>query len=442
MEKVYYDSSFIVREGSAEDSSTSEDLVEFEGVISDSSLDSYSTRMGPTALRSYAKDANKGIMVLPEHNRRGQPIGRSISGKYNQKSKQVTSKFYIQKGLNLNESGYADTDSYIASMKAGTTRDLSIGAKVNKMQCDVCKEQMKPDKWFGWMFPRDKNGHYPGQKVKLEKSKKEITVTASINDAELVEFSIVPVGANKNSKIIQKAQQAAEEGLLTEEHLERLQSTFNINRSDLKLHQLQKGVPKMAREKENEKDLDNEEETSTENQPEDIELIDLRAENEKLKADLKEANELISEYEDTSSDRVDRINELKGKVKKLDRAQDEIDDLKEELEESNKTITKLQERVADNRQNEFYAEQYEELLEEARSDCLHAYCNAEGIKSTSDAAVRYAAKLEKSDNYNRIRNRTVKFVEDYHEDIDAVRERRARKRGRVPSFDASRYEIP
>lgn len=442
MDKVFYDKSLQIERGSGVESDSSEDLVEFEGIISDNTLDSHYTRMAPSALRAYAKDASKEVPVLPEHNRRGQPIGRSISGKYNQKTKKVSAKFNVQRGLDLSGAGYANTDSYISAMKAGTARDLSIGARVNKMVCDTCTKEMKPDPFFGWLLPFCEKGHWPGRKIKDEETGKVSTVTASITDANLSEFSVVSVGANKNTQVIQKIEEAANKNVLTKEHLEKLQTTYNITREDLdidfsSLHE----VHKMSKDTDTTKDEDETLDKDDENTNVDTELLDLRAENTTLKSELQDVNDLLSEYEESTDNRLDTIQELKDKVSKLERLEQENEILKEDLEDRDKTISKLQGRIDKNRQNEDYAERYQDLLDEVRSDCEDAYIKATGYRANSDEVIRKRKSWEKNDNYTALRSRTRKYLTDAADEADEVRERRKRKASRSVRSDvnADRY---
>ena len=235
---------------------TSGNKTEFEGIITSSRIDSHYERIGIDALKSMAKKANRGVKVLTEHNSQGQPIGRSLSAEYDPKTEQVTSRFYIQKGLNLrsgfNSGGYADSDSYIAAAQEGTTDGLSIGALVKKETCDFCGTAMKRMSFFGMTFVSCENRHYPGQKIyKDEKGNRttEITknptderVTATIDEAELMEFSMVAFGANPDAEITEELQKAFEEGQLDEMHLAQLNDRYAI-----KVHgdQLIGGIPPM-----------------------------------------------------------------------------------------------------------------------------------------------------------------------------------------------------
>jgi len=219
--------------------------VVFDSVISSSTVDSHYEQFGPIALRQMAAGARSGVKILPEHNHRGQPIGKTMQGAFNNDTKEVTAKFYLQRGLNLrsgmNGGGYASSDDYIAAAEEGTTDRLSVGARVEKQTCNFCGEEMKPDPFlamFGIRMPIDSKGHYPGQTIytnkkgeevpKKAKGAKPLRITSTIEKAELMEVSLVAFGANPDAEITAELQKAYENGELSEEHLEQLNDRFAI----------------------------------------------------------------------------------------------------------------------------------------------------------------------------------------------------------------------
>ena len=439
MDNVIYDKSLLVRQDSA-DTSQDDELVYFDGKISDSTYDTYYTRMTPKALKSFADDADAGVNVLPEHNKRGQPIGRSVSAKYNPKTESVTARFYIQTGLNLTEAGYADTDSYAKALTKGTARDLSVGARPKSVTCDLCRSEMDPDPFFGWMFPRCSEGHYPGKKVKDPETKKVKRVTASINDATLTEFSIVSSGANKNAQVIKMAQNASKEGALTEEHLDRLQLTFNLTRADLDIDPATiVGDDDMATDRDQKDQDQTDEKDEGTKASESTELKDLRAEVENLRRENKEFSEFISEYEEDTDDRINTIQRLKDEVSQLDALKADKEALEEDLEDRNDEIERLQKRIERNRKAEDNAERYQDLLVDAREAYMRAYVRAKGVKVTSDGAEAERNRIEKNENYDLITAKTRKLRFEYQEETSAVRERR--KADRKKDADADLYDI-
>ena len=210
---------------------------EFDGTISNTNLDSYNTHIGENALRSFARSARKGVPVLAQHDRFTQ-IGRSTGGTYKSAEKNVSSTFYIQRDLPLNGPGYGSSNAYIDAVDEGTMRDLSVGFVPTQETCDYCDSEMKRYSFFGMSFSEDENGHYPGQTIYVDKKGKEvkepkkglkeITITSTINEAELKEFSVVPFGATPGAEIAQNAMRAYKSGKLEDKHRIQLNEEYQM----------------------------------------------------------------------------------------------------------------------------------------------------------------------------------------------------------------------
>ena len=97
MNDIRYKSAFTIKNSNRSMSKRSNDNPKrkvFNGTISNSNLDSYNTRIGEKALRSFARSARNGVPVLAQHDRFTQ-IGRSIKGTYNSDQKNVESELYV-----------------------------------------------------------------------------------------------------------------------------------------------------------------------------------------------------------------------------------------------------------------------------------------------------------------------------------------------------------
>ena len=198
------------------DDQDSEQNPTYTGVIANKNLTSYYTHLSSKVLKDFAKKAREGVMVLANHNR-GQVVGRSMSGTY-VNNEEVRSKFYIERDLNLTgnafgNGGYANTDDYIKAINTGTYRDLSVGFNDYTEVCDYCGESIEGS----WFSVSCKNGHYPGQKIYVDKNgveydepgrgRKEVIITAEITSGNLFEYSLVDLGAVPGAEIVKQAQQ-------------------------------------------------------------------------------------------------------------------------------------------------------------------------------------------------------------------------------------------
>ena len=440
MKDMILDQSLLIREGSIDDS-ISDNKVFYRGDISDTSLDSYYTELDPVALEKVANFANERIRVLAEHE--GPPIGRCVSASYNPVDQKVTSDFYIQTGLQLPalSRGYADSDSYAKSMNERTITGLSISFVPTDMECLKCNTPMKPDKYFGWHYPKCSKGHYPGKKLTDKQGRSLGIATGRVKDIkEVPEFSVVSDPSNKNAKIIEQARSAAKDGALTDERLEYLQTNYNLTRSDLKLDRDNlKGVKQMAKDKDL-KDEDLKDEDQDQDQPEggSTEVMDLRAEVRKLRRENEEFRGFIAEYEEETEDRVDTIQRLRDEVEEIKALRADKKSLEEDLEDRDGEIEKLQERIERNRKVEDNAARYEEMIEDARDEYMRAYIRARGIKTSSDTAAAERRRIDKNENYDLITAKTRKLRMEYQEETKSVKERRREDRRQS---DSALYDI-
>lgn len=175
--------------------------------ISSGRLDSYFTRMAKSSLKNYAKDADRGVAVLPGHDHNALPYGYSLRGQYfepsatDPESGRVVAHAYMIPGLTL--SGYNTTD-VIDGIKAGIIRDVSIGFHGGEYICSICGKDMLRD-WSCWHWPGMEYGQVEGYDPKTgqaQKSEDKVLCTATVENAGLSEFSHVYDGATPNAMIL------------------------------------------------------------------------------------------------------------------------------------------------------------------------------------------------------------------------------------------------
>ncbi|MDU9695155.1 hypothetical protein O0Q50_28565 [Priestia aryabhattai] len=191
---------------------TADDIFTFSGVCSNDRLDSYFTRMDPvTTLRNYAADLNNGVSLLGNHNIYTAPFGRSYGGQLIQddtdNANAVRGDWYILKGVKINGES---TDDTIRAIKAGITRDMSVGFSDESYRCGSCGRDL-----WDWECP-----HIPG----LEDENSRMSF-AWIENARLREVSTVYKGATPGA-YIDKARAYVQQGQLEENKIARLEQRF------------------------------------------------------------------------------------------------------------------------------------------------------------------------------------------------------------------------
>ena len=370
---------------------------EYDGVISNTNLDSYNTHIGVRALKTFAKDARKGVPVLALHDRNTQ-IGRSTGGTFSNINKDVTAEFYIQRGLPLNGPGYANSDAYIDSVDEGTMRDLSVGFVPKQESCDYCGTEMKRYNWFGISLSECENGHYPGQKIFVDKNGKqvsepkkglrEITITSTINEADLKEFSVVPFGATPGAEVAEKVKRAFQEGAIEEKHRVQLNEEYQI-RFDTRSNEplIDEFLKSMGRESTSKQKSGGQRMATTiENRDELIqEMISDARTDEKM----DQANAL-SQIASERDELFDTIEEYKDKFGGEDR------DIEQNFIKLNEEIKKL--RNEDSRKSAIEDEYYQ-LLDGIREQALEEYERKCDNQVSPTERERIEKRLQSTDSF-------------------------------------------
>lgn len=200
--------------------------------ISSTRVDSHYTHMDKTTLRNYAEDAAAGVPFMNSHRTGGLfkgsaelPMGRSLDAKFHAGQRtgdpHTEASFYTLAGLRLGE---VSTDDFIAGVRAGIVKDVSVGFMGGRFVCDLCGEDvMRSDSCL----------HMPGMSYEVESTdggKKRVdtvTATAAIFDARLGEVSAVFKGSTPGA-MITKAHRLAEARQLTPQAITVLEDRYRI----------------------------------------------------------------------------------------------------------------------------------------------------------------------------------------------------------------------
>lgn len=191
----------------------------FRAVISNNSLDSYGTRMAPSSLKNYAKEAKRVVSLQNSHRTDDLGIGHSLNGLFEEEGEvaRTIADFCILSGL-------SDTDPVITKMRAGTARDVSIGFHGGEWVCSICGGDMMD--WrscYHMLLAR--------YEIEGGGTKRIEVATADVEDAHLSEVSPVYDGATTGAEIIalMKGEREIREGRLTEQNVRLLERQLRIN---------------------------------------------------------------------------------------------------------------------------------------------------------------------------------------------------------------------
>ena len=391
----------------APDDDRNKDFVYFEGKISTGKRDTKYHEMQPTALRQFAKAAND-VIVLPEHSALKQPIGRSVQGRYSRSEDATYSRFYIQSGLSTPSSGYGDTDSYIAALKAGTSRDLSIGAFIKKQTCSLCDEPMERKTNIFFTITECTNGHVPGQRVYIDRDgveykedgrgRTERIITAKIHDAELIEFSSVAFGANPDTEVTKDLKQALDADIIQDVHLIQLTDAWGKELSEIQdlLGRIEpirskppsvtvtKGGKTMATEKDQ----------------------------EKLETELAHSVQVIERNEQRINELIEERDTLQGEVDELKSTHLETETITEERDQLLTELNEAKEKLLTLQNSEYKCKMYDKFVELEAADTVEWFCRAEGTDVEKKQRDALYEELVETNSIDIIRRHKRAYVLD------------------------------
>jgi len=187
--------------------------------ISSNNLDAYFTRMLPSTLTNFAADASAGVSFVNSHRHNELPMGQSLSGTLEQigEGQRVVADFYTMPGLNLNG---ITTDDFIAGVRGGIIRDVSVGFFGGKQFCSICQLN-----YMSWDCP-----HMAGMEYDIQGGGK-VLCTVGVDGAHLAEVSAVYDGATPDATIL-KAQRMVEAGELKPDAVRMLEARYRMTFSN------------------------------------------------------------------------------------------------------------------------------------------------------------------------------------------------------------------
>ena len=211
--------------------------------LSNNELDAYDTRMAASSLRNFAADAQTdvGVSFQNSHHKDCLGLGRSLTGVYQEsgdvvgtyydgggvqrsiKSAETYATFYTASGLDLGAG--LTTDQFIAGVKSGVVRDVSIGFYGGLFRCAICGQD-----YFDWGCR-----HYAGMNVDIPilNDSGDVVNTVSqsaflwVEEARLSETSAVYDGATPGAMIL-KAERDLGDGRLRPDAARFLEQRYRV----------------------------------------------------------------------------------------------------------------------------------------------------------------------------------------------------------------------
>ena len=153
-------------------------------------------------VKKFKKQINGDLPFISNHEM-GKPLGNFVRG-------YIDDERLIAEASVLRDWNYGiSTNEFIKGVEGDKLKDVSIGARVKDVECNICGKQAFISR-KARSYDEVCWEHRPGQVInsKLIKNK---TVYWIVNDGYLVEVSSVISGANHNAKILDHTKKMAEE---------------------------------------------------------------------------------------------------------------------------------------------------------------------------------------------------------------------------------------
>lgn len=211
------------------------ELVTWLVTASNTNLDAYFTRQDPeTSLRNYAQDAVDGLAFMDSHHTGGmsmgppeQPLGHSFDGRFVGPSgagpARVEERFYAFRGQEPNGRNKLTVDQLVFNMRAGTSRDISIGFMPGWYRCNIDGLN-----WLRDMACRHWPGfEYPKLNAKGEETGEQQLAYLWVMDAHQTEASAVYDGATPGC-MVGKARRLAAAGEIRADVVDLLEQRYRI----------------------------------------------------------------------------------------------------------------------------------------------------------------------------------------------------------------------
>ena len=210
---------------------------------SNNQLDWYYTHMTERTLRNFAEDATAGVQFLDSHNAGNLGYGRTFNGRVETvpnmrpdftlpnpnlslaitpptEYMRVLLSTYTVPGIRFGGGlTYASTDDFIRAARAQIAKDISVGFGGGDWICDIC----------GGNYRRySECPHIAGMEYPMgDQGERMVVATVSIDEARLLEHSVVYDGACPDAMVV-KANRAARAGDLEPEQKRSFENRYKV----------------------------------------------------------------------------------------------------------------------------------------------------------------------------------------------------------------------
>lgn len=349
------------------------------------------------AAQSNRDMAGNDIPIFPNHDRYDFQIGTMLSGTYQKSKKRVEGTFSIIKD--------SETEVLRNRINNKVVRDVSPTIK-GEIECDICGDGTKM-----WKYGGCKNGHYLGETIPIDG--KDRIVTGTFKDANLVEVSVVSMGAFPGATIFSENEEllreALAEGVINEKALDSIEYNFSVDLSGVRRTTIPNGGNPMPNP-EPEPNPEPSPEPEPNPEPGGNPMPN------PTDTDTKLLNDQIADYKQEIADKDKQIAKYQEQVSTMISAEDR-QKIENDLTETKAKLIETEGKLG---AAEVIVTQYEACVDHVRTQAIEFFAKVRGvdIDNTTDSLFPSRKKaLEDSDSLTYLLGALEQYQNSYYSSV-------------------------
>ena len=193
-------------------------------IISSGAEDSFGTYMTEKTLQNFTDALNNDYIQVKDSHDRRQGFGVSESGEFT--DGKVIGHFRLRRDWNLNDASLPTTNQIIEGIRERIITKVSVGFGDGRHICSICDSE----------WGRGGCYHWPKREYEIEGDDgvtRLIKCRIAIDDAKLIEVSIVDSGSNPDAVILERAMQRHAEGNLPSDIRQDFERNYGLRFDDV-----------------------------------------------------------------------------------------------------------------------------------------------------------------------------------------------------------------
>ena len=188
------------KEATASDDVDSDNIFRLVSEVTNTAVDSHHHFVSEKFMKQMRTQLNTGKIPFVAGHNMNRVLGKCRSGKMESNDTRLIAETDVLRGWNYGIS----SDEFIKGVENEMLTDVSGGYRIKAASCTICNKQAYISR-TAESFEDKCWEHLPGRKYKGKVAKWKL------EEGEIIELSVVPVGANHNAEILDYTKQLVEE---------------------------------------------------------------------------------------------------------------------------------------------------------------------------------------------------------------------------------------